>query len=299
MANLAFLGLGIMGYPMAQNLLRAGHSVALWSNTLDKAKKLASEEGNATVCATPKEAAAKADCLFLCVGDTAMSERVMLGENGVIEGIKAGAVVVDASTISPTASKAMGAKFAAKGAHFLDAPCTGSKPGAEKATLTFMVGGDKEVFEKTKPFLEAMGKQFYYCGAQGMGLHAKLSQNLVVGNIMQTLNESLVLAAKAGVDLELLVDILNNSVAKGMIPFKAPFVLRHDFSTNFSTRWMEKDLSLILESAGELAVPLPITSVTQQMFRATIAKGMGDDDMCGSIRVLEEMANVSVRKIDS
>lgn len=299
MANLAFLGLGIMGYPMAQNLLRAGHSVALWSNTLDKAKKLASEESNATVCATPKEAAAKADCLFLCVGDTAMSERVMLGENGVIEGIKAGAVVVDASTISPTASKAMGAKFAAKGAHFLDAPCTGSKPGAEKATLTFMVGGDKEVFEKTKPFLEAMGKQFYYCGAQGMGLHAKLSQNLVVGNIMQTLNESLVLAAKAGVDLELLVDILNNSVAKGMIPFKAPFVLRHDFSTNFSTRWMEKDLSLILESAGELAVPLPITSVTQQMFRATIAKGMGDDDMCGSIRVLEEMANVSVRKIDS
>jgi 3-hydroxyisobutyrate dehydrogenase/2-hydroxy-3-oxopropionate reductase len=113
---------------------------------------------------------------------------------------------------------------------------------------------------------------------------------------MQALNESLVLAAKAGVDLELLVDILNNSVAKGMIPFKAPFILRHDFSTNFSTRWMEKDLSLVLESAGELSVPLPITSVTQQIFRATIAKGMGEDDLCGSIRVLEDLANVSVRK---
>lgn len=296
MANVAFLGLGIMGYPMARNLLRAGHSVALWSNTLEKAKKLASEESNASVHSTPRDAVANADFVFLCVGDTAMSERVILGENGVVEGLKPGAIVADASTISPTVSQAMAKKVAENGASFLDAPCTGSKPGAEKATLTFMVGGKREVFEKTKPVFEAMGKQLYYCGDQGMGLHAKLSQNLLVGNIMQALNESLVLAAKAGVDLELLVDILNNSVAKGMIPFKAPFILRHDFSTNFSTRWMEKDLSLVLESAGELSVPLPITSVTQQIFRATIAKGMGEDDLCGSIRVLEDLANVSVRK---
>lgn len=296
MANLAFLGLGIMGYPMARNLLRAGHSVALWSNTADKAVKLAAEEKGGKACATPAEAAVNADYVFLCVGDTAMSQEVLLGEHGVIAGAKPGAVVVDASTVSPSASKAIAAEFAAKGVKFLDAPCTGSKPGAEKATLTFMVGGDRAVFDETKPILEAMGKQFYYCGAQGMGLHAKLSQNLVVGNLMQTLNESLVLAAKAGVDPELLVDILNNSVAKGFIPFKAPFILQRDFSTNFSTKWMEKDLGLILESAGELAVPLPITSVTQQMFRATIAKGYGEDDMCGSIRVLEEISNVSVTK---
>lgn len=137
-----------MGYPMARNLLRAGHSVALWSNTLDKAKKLASEESNATVYPAPKDAAAAADCIFICVGDTAMSQQVILGENGVIEGAKAGSVVVDASTIAPTASKEMARKLAAKGIQFLGAPCTGSKPGAEKATLTFMVGGDREVFEK-------------------------------------------------------------------------------------------------------------------------------------------------------
>ncbi len=296
MANLGFLGLGIMGYPMARNLIRAGHSVALWSNTAEKASRLAVEESGGIACATPREVAEKADCIFLCVGDTAMSQQVVFGDNGLADGLKPGTVVVDASTVSPTSSKKMALRLKEKQVAFLDAPCTGSKPGSENAALTFMVGGDRSVFEKTKPYFEAMGKQFYYCGESGMGLHAKLSQNLVVGNLMQTLNESLVLAAKAGLDPELLIDILNNSVAKGFIPFKAPYILRRDFSTNFSTKWMEKDLGLILESAGELDVPLPITSTTQQMFRASLAKGYGEEDMCGSIRVLEDLANVTVSK---
>ena len=295
MAKLGFLGLGIMGYPMARNLLRAGHQVALWSNTGSKAKKLAAEE-KGVACDSPKLVAEQADCIFLCVGDTTMSERVLLGPGGIVEGAKPGTVVADTSTISPSASRRIGEQLAAKNIQFLDAPCTGSKPGAENATLTFMIGGDQQVFEKTKPYFEAMGKLLYYCGGPGMGLHAKLTQNLILSNFMQAFNEGMVLSTKRGVDPELMLDILNNSAAKsGLIAFKAPYVLRRDFSTNFSTKWMHKDITLALESAGELGLPLPLTGITQQMFRAAISEGYGDADMCSTIRVMESWAGVEVK----
>jgi 3-hydroxyisobutyrate dehydrogenase-like beta-hydroxyacid dehydrogenase len=295
MAKLGFLGLGIMGYPMARNLIRAGHDVALWSHSSGKAKKLAAEE-KGIACDSPRQVAEHADCIFLCVGDTRMSEDALLGAQGVAEGAKPGTVVADASTVSPASSRQIFQKLSAKGIHFLDAPCTGSKPGAENATLTFMVGGDHQVFEKTKPYFEAMGKLLYYCGGPGMGLHAKLTQNLILSNLMQAFNEGMVLSTKRGIDPELMLDILNNSAAKsGLIAFKAPYVLRRDFSTNFSTKWMHKDITLALESAGELDLPLPLTALTQQMFRAAIAKGYGDADMCSTIRVMEEWAGVQVK----
>ena len=295
MAKLGFLGLGIMGYPMARNLLHAGHEVALWSNTSDKAKKLAAE-GTGFACATPRQVGERSDYIFLCVGDTEMSEKVLTGPNGVIEGAKPGTVVADASTIAPEASRRIGQKLAAKQIHFLDAPCTGSKPGAEKATLTFMIGGDRAVFEKTKPFLEVMGKQFYYCGGPGLGLQAKLTQNLILSNIMEAFNEGMVLSTKGGIDPKLMLDILDNSAAKsGLISFKAPYVFQRDFTTNFSTKWMHKDISLALDLADQLEVPLPLTGLTQQMFRAAIAKGYGDADMCSTVRVLEEWAGVEVK----
>ncbi len=295
MANLGFLGLGIMGMPMARHLLKAGHHVALWSHTASKAVELA-KEGDGLVCATPKEVGANADFIFLCVGDSDMSEHAILGKDGIIEGAKPGTVVVDASTVGPSTARRIGEALAKKKVDFLDAPCTGSRPGAEGGTLTFMIGGDKAVFEKTKPFFEPMGKNLYYCGGPGMGLHAKLSQNLILSNLMQAFNEGMVLAAKAGVEPELLLDILNNSAAKsGLIAFKAPFVFRRDFATNFSVKWMHKDIGLMLESAKELDVPLPLTSLTQQMFRAAIARGYGDDDICSTIKVLEEIVGVEVK----
>lgn len=297
MAQLGFLGLGIMGYPMARHLLEAGHEVALWSHTASKARQLAGL-GKGVACATPKDVAARSECVFLCVGDTAMSEQVILGEDGIIEGARAGSVVVDASTVSPKASRRIAQRLAAKGVHFLDAPCTGSKPGAENGTLTFMVGGERSVFERVRPYFEPMGKQLYYCGGPGMGLHAKLTQNLILCNILQAFNEGMVLAVKAGVDPELMLEILNNSAARsGLIAFKAPFVFRRDFSTNFSTKWMHKDIGLMLESAEELRVPLPLTAVTQQMFRAALSKGLAEDDMCSTIKVLEEITGVEVKKI--
>src|SRR5260370_5373513 len=296
MAKLGFLGLGLMGYPMERNLLRAGHQVAVWSNTASKAKQLALEE-KAAAWDSPSQVGAQADYLFACVGDTRMSEEVLTGSNGVIEGAKPDTIVADASTISPAASRAIGRKFALKGVHFLDAPCTGSTPGANAGTLTFMIGGDAKVFELAKPYLEIMGKQFYFCGSPGMGLQAKLTQNLILSNIMQAFNEGMVLSTNAGVDPELMHEVLNNSTAKsGLIAYKAPFVFKRDFTTNFSTKWMHKDIGLALESAQELGLPTPLTSVTEQMFQAAISEGYAEFDMCSTIQVVERWAAVEVRR---
>jgi 3-hydroxyisobutyrate dehydrogenase-like beta-hydroxyacid dehydrogenase len=295
-AQLGFLGLGIMGYPMAQHLLAAGHEVALWSHTTSKVKTLA-KEGKGTVCATPREVAQRSDVIFYCVGDTDMARQITLRKDGLLEGIRKDSVTCDCSTISPAASKEIGKAFEAKGAHFLESPVTGSKPGAEKGTLTFMIGGDKAIFERVKPYMELMGKLFYYCGGPGMGLAAKLTQNLIGATIFQAFSEGMVLATKAGVAPELMLEILENSAARsGLASFKAPFILNRDFQPNFSTKWMHKDIGMALDSGRTLNVPLPVSALTHQMLGATIARGWGEDDFCSAIRVLEEFAGTVVKK---
>lgn len=296
MAKLGFLGLGIMGYPMARNLLKHGHQVAVWSKTSEKADALKSE-AVAIPCATPKEVAAKADVVFLCVGDTAMAQEVILGTDGLVEGAAAGSTIVDTSTIAPSASIAIAKELAKHEIHFLGAPVTGSKPGAEGGTLTFMVGGEKAVYDSVKPYMDAMGSNFYYCGGHGAGLHAKLTQNLILSNLLQAFNEGMILCTKAGVDPEMMLDILNNSAARsGLVSFKAPYVFARNFETNFSVKWMHKDVGLMLQSGDELGVPLPLTGLTQQLLKAAVAEGYGDEDICASIKVLERIAGVEVKK---
>jgi len=295
MAKLGFLGLGIMGYPMARNLCRAGHQLRVWSHTRAKAERLAQEEG-AVACQTPKEVAAESECIFVCVGNTEMSQQVLLGDNGVVEGAQPGTIVVDCSTISALASVEMGKQLKQRGITLLDAPVTGSKLGAEGGTLTFMVGGEQEAFERIRPYLEPMGKQVYYCGGPGMGLRVKLVQNLIQANILEAFNEGMVLAVKAGVDPNLLLEVLNNTAARSaLIAFKAPYVFRRDFSTHFSVKWMHKDLGLALELARAVQVPLPGTALTHQMFQAAISRGYGEEDFSSTIKVLEEIAGVQVR----
>jgi 3-hydroxyisobutyrate dehydrogenase-like beta-hydroxyacid dehydrogenase len=293
MAKLGFLGLGIMGGPMARNLIRAGHDVALWSHSTGKAEQLAKE--GATACATPAEVARQSECVFLCVGNTKMSTDVILGPEGLAAGRSGPLTIVDCSTISPSESQRMSAELATQGIDFLDAPCSGSKGGAEGASLTFMVGGEEAVFERLRPYFEAMGKLLYYCGASGMGLQAKLSQNMILGNLLQAFNESFVLSTKAGVPPQLMLDIINNSAAKsGMVAIKAHAVFERNFTPNFSVKWLEKDMALMLESAAEQNVPAPVTALSRQMLRAAIAEGYGDEDICGSIRVLERQAGCEV-----
>ena len=147
-----------------------------------------------------------------------------------------------------------------------------------------------------KPFLEVMGKKLYFCGGPGTGLHAKLTQNLVLANILQAFNEGIVLSTKAGIEPAMMLDILSNSAAKsGLIEYKAPFIFRRDFTTNFSVKWMHKDIGLMLDSAEELSVPLPLTALTRQMFQAAIATGHGDEDICSTIKVLEGLTGVEVK----
>ncbi|MBI3665689.1 MAG: NAD(P)-dependent oxidoreductase [Acidobacteria bacterium] len=280
MAKLGFLGLGLMGYPMARNLLRAGHQVALWSHTAAKARQLAAEE-KGIFCSTPREVGALAECSFLCVGDSAMSEQVITGPDGIIQGAKAGSVVVDASTIGPSTSRRIGQALQARGIDFLDAPCTGSTPGAQGGTLTFMIGGKAEVFERVREYFLPMGKRLFYCGGPGMGLHAKLSQNLVLASMMQGFAEGMVLATKAGVNPQLMLEILDSSAAKaGLISYKAPFV--------------HTDTGLMLESAHEMDVPLPATSLIHELFGASMATGHADDDFCSAITLLEQWGKVVV-----
>ena len=280
---------------MARNLLRAGHEVAVWSHTAEKAQRLAATE-NGKACATPAEVAKNSDCVFLCVGNTGMSRDVILGENGLASGAKPGTVVVDASTISPSESRKIAEALKSKGVDFLDAPCTGSTPGAEGGTLTFMIGGDQQVFERVRPYFEPMGKRLYYCGGSGLGLQAKLSQNLILSNLLIAFNEGMVLAAKGGIEPKLMLDILDNSAAKsGLINYKAPFVFRGDFQANFSVKWMSKDIDLMLDSGRELGVPLLLTAITSQLFQAAIADGHAEEDICSTIRVLEELSGVQVR----
>ena len=226
-----------------------------------------------------------------------MAQEITLGPGGLIETVRKDAIICDCSSIAPDASVELNKAFAAKGAHFLDSPVTGSTGGADKATLTFMVGGDKAVFERAKPYMEIMGKLFYYCGPAGQGLKAKVTQNLVGASIMQSFAEGLVLAAKAGIPPQLMIDILENSAAKsGIASYKAPFILNRDFVTNFSAKWMHKDVGFALDLAKSLDLPLPTSAVTHQMLQATIAKGWGDDDFCSCIRVLEDLAKLVVEK---
>jgi 3-hydroxyisobutyrate dehydrogenase-like beta-hydroxyacid dehydrogenase len=294
--TVGFLGLGIMGYPMAEHLVKGGKTVTVWSNNQEKAQRFATETG-ATAAPTPKAVAEAVEVLFLCVGTTEMSREVLLGKNGVVESGRKGLIVADASTISPEGSRALTTELEAAGMHYLGAPCTGSKVGAEGGTLTFMVGGDQQIFEQTKPIFELMGKQFYYCGGPGMGLQAKLTQNLILANIMQAFNEGIVLATKGGVPPETMYQILDNSAAKsGLISGKAPKIFKRDFSTHFSTKWMHKDVSMALETGKALGVPLPITAVTQQMFQAAISGGDAETDFCATVKTMEKLAGVEVKK---
>ncbi len=285
-----------MGYPMARHLVKSGNEVALWSNRGAKAKS-ARQGGQRHRLRDAQEVAERSDFIFYCVGDSVHGPRHHLRPRGTDRGRppRRRDRRLQHHLRRPSAKKSA-PSFAAKGAHFLDTPCTGSKPGSENATLTFMIGGDRAAYDKIKPYLDLMGKVFYYCGAAGQGLQAKLTQNLILANIMQAFAEGMVLATKGGVPPDLMLDILNNSAAKsGLISYKAPFILARDFTTNFATKWMAKDIGLALESAKSMDVPLPATALTEQMLRAAIASGYGEDDFCSAIRVLEDWARIEVK----
>jgi 3-hydroxyisobutyrate dehydrogenase-like beta-hydroxyacid dehydrogenase len=230
------------------------------------------------------------------VSDSAASEEVMLGKEGVLETVKAGAIVIDSATISPVVSRKLACHAAGKQASFLDAPGTGSKHGAEKGELTFMIGGEREVFERAMPVLKVLGKKHIYCGTHGAGLSAKLAQNVIQSTMLEIFCEGFVLATKAGVKPETMFEIVQSSMARAALTdFKAPFIFKGDFTPYFPLKWMHKDVTLAMEAAFAQGVPMPTAAAVKEVYGAAKAQGNGDLDYAAVITFLEALAGVKVR----
>ncbi len=292
--NVGFIGLGLMGAPMALNLVKAGFTVSAYNRTAEKAAPL--EKAGARIASTPAEAARDADFVMSIVSDSAASEQVMLGKDGVLETVKPGAIVIDSATISPVVSRKLACHAAGKQASFLDAPVTGSKHGAEKGELTFMIGGERETFERAKPVLTVLGKKHIYCGPNGAGLSAKLAQNAIQATMVEVFCEGFVLAAKSGVRPETMFEIIQSSLARAALTdFKAPFIFKGDFTPYFPLKWMHKDLALAMDAAYAQGVPMPAAAAVKEVYAAARAQGRGDQDYAAVITFLEGLAGVQVR----
>jgi 2-hydroxy-3-oxopropionate reductase len=289
--RVAFLGLGIMGRSMAANLAKAGHEVTVWNRTPGK-----EEVEGARTAASPAEAARGVDVVWMCVSDTKAVENVLFGEQGARESLTEGMIIADSSTISPSATRQFAERVRAKGVQYVDAPMTGSKAGAANGTLIFMVGGEESAIEKLKPLFAVMGKKVFQMGETGKGQATKLVMNLQIALIYEGFAEALTLATKLGVDVEKLVPLIQSSmVNSGVVEYKAPFVLKRDFSPNFPLRLMHKDLKLALEAAKELRVRLPGLETVEEIYDVADEDGHGDLDYAATLTLLEKWAGVEVK----
>jgi len=292
--TIGFIGLGIMGQPMALNLARAGHKLAVYNRTPGKTAAL--EAVGARVAASPADAVRDAGFVIMIVSDSAAVESVVTGKDGVLEGLRPGTVVIDSSTISPTVSRKMACLAAGKGASWLDAPVTGSKHGAEKGELTYMIGGERATFDRALPLLQLLGKKHIYCGLHGLGLSAKLAQNTIQATMVEVFCEGFVLATKAGVRPETMLEIIQSSMARsGITDFKAPFIFKGDFTPYFPLKLMHKDLELAAEAGYAQGVPMPVLAAAKEVYMAAKAQGKGDQDYAAVVTFLEELAGVKVR----
>ena len=281
--KVAFLGLGIMGGPMAANLVKAGHEVTLWNRTPGRSV------AGARTAATPREAAQGVEAVWLCVSNTEAVEQVLFGKDGVEAALAAGMVVADSSTISPAKTVEFAKRIRARGAEVLDAPVTGSKAGAESGQLIFIVGGREETIARVRPLFDAMGKKVLRMGENGKGQAAKLAMNLMIALIYQGFAEALTLAGGLGVEPETLLELIQSSMVRsGVVDYKAPFVLRHDFSPNFPLRLMHKDIHLMLDAARGLGLKLPGLETVDHVYEQASAAGHDDLDYAATLLTVEK-----------
>ncbi|HEX7287605.1 MAG TPA: NAD(P)-dependent oxidoreductase [Candidatus Angelobacter sp.] len=285
--RVAFLGLGIMGRPMAANLVKAGHEVTVWNRT-------PKEVPGAVTATTAAEAVKDKEAVWICVSDTKAVQTVLWGAQGAHEGLSSGTVVVDSSTISPSASlQFMQGLQEAKGCEFLDAPVTGSKIAAESGQLIFMVGGNPANIERTEPLFRAMGKKVIHMGDNGKGLAAKLAQNMNIVFIYEGLCESLTLARKLGVPVEKMFELIEASMIRsGVAEYKKPFILAQDYTPNFPLKLMHKDMHLMMDAAKENDVKLPGLTKIDEIYEEASRAGFDDLDYAATITLLEEMAGL-------
>jgi 3-hydroxyisobutyrate dehydrogenase len=287
----AFIGLGIMGHPMAGHLLSAGHPMTVYTRTKTKASELARR--GATLVESAAEAARHAEVVFVCVTDTPDVQDVLLGDRGVIQSARKGLIVVDHSTISPAATREMAAKLHERGTILLDAPISGGDVGARNATLSIMVGGDKRAFTKVESLLKCMGKTIIHCGPSGAGQLTKLVNQILVGVTLMGVSEAMIFAKKNGLDPEKTLEAVGGGAAASwQLLNLAPKMIGGDFRPGFMINLMQKDLRLLMQAAEESSTSLPAASLVHQLFAAAQAAGHGKDGTQAMFTVLEKLAAV-------
>jgi len=280
-AKIGVIGLGLMGQPMAMNLVKAGHSVTVWNRTASRANELVN--AGATLAQSPREVAAAADVLITMVSDPPALEEVLWGGDGnkdaaAFAALKPGSTYIDSSTISPTLAKKIAAACKDRGIHFLDAPVTGGDWGAKKGELVFMVGGEAATLKAMEPIIGVMGKRWFHLGPNGAGQTIKLAMNLILALQVDALAEALALVTRAGLKGESLVEVMQSSMARsGVLDVKAPNLLKGEYTPSFPLRLMHKDLSLALELGNQIGVALPATAAARETYN--YVKGATKEDL--------------------
>lgn len=294
MTEIGFIGLGIMGKPMASHLVAAGHTVHVCDLVEESVKHLCLL--GAKACSCCKEIAQKSDIIFIMVPDTPDVEAALFGAEGVAEGLKPGSIVVDMSSISPIATKEFAKRLAAMGVKMLDAPVSGGQVGAENATLSIMVGGPLEVFNQVKPYFEKMGKNIVHIGDHGDGQTCKVANQIVVALTIEAVAEALLFASKAGADpAKVRAALLGGFAQSRILELHGERMIKHNFKPGFRIRLHQKDLNLALEAARSLGLSLPNTSLAQELFNAVAAQGGSDLDHSAMVLALEKLANHTIR----
>lgn len=294
MADLGFIGLGIMGKPMAGHLIKAGHKVLVYDVNAAAVQELAAK--GAVACRSSKEVAEKTGIIIIMVPDTPDVEAVLFGKNGLAEGVKAGSIVVDMSSISPIATKEFAKRLAAMGVEMLDAPVSGGQVGAENAALSIMVGGDPKVFEKIKPYFELMGKNIVHIGGNGDGQTCKVANQIVVALTIEAVGEALLFASKAGADpVRVRSALLGGFAQSRILELHGERMIKRTFNPGFRIRLHQKDLNLALQAARSMGLSLPNTASAQELFNAVAAQGGIDLDHSALVLALEKLANHTVK----
>ena len=291
MANLGYIGLGVMGGRMALRLMDAGHTVIGYNRTRTKAEWLL--QRGMQWGESPRAVAERADVVFSMVTNTAALEAITMGDDGVLAGLKQGQIYVDMSTVSPEASREIASAAASRGAKMLDAPVSGSVITLEEGKLSIMVGGDRDAFEKVKPLLLDIGPKVNHVGTNGLAVTMKIATNLSLAVQMLAFSEGVLLAEKSGIERETAVEVLLNSViASPMVKYRGPFVLEMPEEAWFNVNMMQKDMLLALELGRELDIPMPTSSVTNEMLTAARGMGLDEFDFAVLFRALARIAGL-------
>jgi len=293
--RIGFLGMGLMGSRMAQNLLRKGFPVTVWNRTRARAEALVAS--GARVAGTPAEVMGEVDVVCTCLSTPAVLEEAVSGRDGLFTRARKGQLFIDFSTISPDLARSLEVRSRTLGVDFVESPVTGSKTGAEKGTLLLMVGGTPEAVARCAPVFQAVGEKSIHCGPVGAAAQVKLAGNALIAAMLQALGEGMLLAARAGVDPARLLEVVQASGFRSpYFDFKGSALLRRDFSTHFAIDLMFKDLTLFLESAAAHRVPTPLTAAVREVYALARAAGKGEQDIGAVITTFEELLGTEIRQ---